>query len=44
MTNKQKSLLTVALIIATGLFMWPAGILFLWMLALINGDIPTINE
>lgn len=42
MTLHQKSLLTVVIILATGLFIWPAGILMLWFFLLINGDIPTI--
>lgn len=44
MTARQKTLLTMALILASLLFMWPASILIVWWLALINGDIPTIKQ
>jgi len=44
MTARQKTLLTIVLIIASLLFMWPASILIIWWLALINGDIPTVIE
>lgn len=44
MTVHQKSILTVTLILASGLLMWPAGILMIWGFMLLNGDIPTITN